>query len=73
MKDLREAIHNVLYYSTDVSLDGKKKYALVSNEHMKILEAEYNISFIEPEDKQFERPDRPITVEITEDNLRINP
>lgn len=55
MKDLREAIFNVLNYSVPVKFSypqGEIEGHLVDPYHFKILLAEYNIHFIEPEDKQ---------------------
>lgn len=73
MKDLREAIFNVFNHSIAVKFTGDKKNEtvgyLVGAEHMKILLAEYNIHFIEPEDKQEELPKQHI--KINYDNLTI--
>lgn len=57
MKDLREAIFNVFNHSIPVKFTSNKAPLvgyLVNREHMDILLAEYNIHFIEPEDKQEE-------------------
>lgn len=54
-KDLRDAIENVLINSTP-SIDdmGEVDGYLVELYLLKILQAEYNIHFFEPEDEQLE-------------------
>ena len=55
MKDLRDAIKDVLINSTP-SIDdmGEVDGYLVELYLLKILQAEYNIHFVEPEDEQLE-------------------
>lgn len=72
MNDLREAIHDLLYYSAPMVLNGKREYRVIRKELLDVLIAEYNIHFVEPEDRQFELPPHPMKIECTDENIKIS-
>lgn len=53
MNDLKQAILDVLT-DASLSLDGEIQYMEIKKDLLKILQAEYNIYFVEPEDEQLE-------------------
>lgn len=53
MKDLRNAIKDVLCTAIENEYDGEIEYT-VPVEYMRILQAEYNIHFVEPTQPQLE-------------------
>lgn len=54
--DLKQAIHDVLAYSCTPASgnDSEREYRKVDLDKLRILQAEYNIHFVEPEDEQLD-------------------
>jgi len=72
MKDLNGAIAEIFNHCVPIKYCDKQIGYVVEKERLEILLAEYNIHFIEPEDKQMEIEKSSYMFSVTEKNVMIS-